>query len=157
MNPSKPTVLKIAHGTYRADRVQPNEPTFEPIPEGTCPEWLSDVGKNEWNRLFPLLKERGLATDADLMLLSEWCRIISKLRYLDSVTKDEDMVQEKKATAGIIDVINPYEKLYDSYFDKMIKLSAKFGLSPADRTKINMPTPLNKEKKKDLIRRASGI
>jgi len=64
------------------------------------------------------------------------------------------MVVSKNMAAGINQVVNPYEKLYDSYFDKMLKLCAKFGFTPADRTRINMPEPIKEKKQKDLIRRA---
>lgn len=148
-----PTVIKIAQGTQRDDQSTPNEPTFDAL-SSDAPKWLDENGVAEWNRIHPLMKERGLATEADLITLSEWCKIISKLRYLETVTRNEDMVTDKNMAAGINRVVNPYEKLYDSYFDKMLKLCAKFGFTPADRTRINMPEPLKKEVGKDLIRRA---
>jgi P27 family predicted phage terminase small subunit len=152
----KPTIVKIANGTDRADRLPVNEPIFNPIIEADI-DALDEFGKKEWDRIFPLMKERGLATEADLFGLMEWCRVVAKMRYLATKCTNEDMVVSKNMAAGINQVVNPYEKLYDSYFDKMLKLCAKFGFTPADRTRINMPEPMKQDNVKDLIVRAGGL
>jgi len=141
----KPTIVKIRQGTDRADRINKNEPAYEPLHNPQCLNELDEEGRKEWDKIYPLLMGNGLATEADERLLVEWCRIISKLKYLNDKITNETMVVKKNQTAGLNFVINPYIKLYELYFNKMILLSAKFGLSPADRTRIGMPSPINKK------------
>lgn len=144
----KPTALKVIQGTDRADRQQPNEPTYAPLSATAGLDQLDEVGMKEWNRIYPLLHERGLATQADEVALLEWCFLVARLRFVRSkITNDTLVVGERLS-------ISPYLKVYDSLFDKMLKMCAKFGFTPADRTRINMPEPIKEKKQKDLIRRA---
>lgn len=143
-----PTTIKIAQGTQRDDQSTPNEPTFAPISKCEGVDQLDEHGVKEWNRIFPLLNERGLATQADEVALLEWCFLVSKLRFVRSkITNDTLVVGERLS-------VSPYLKVYDSLFDKMLKMCAKFGFTPADRTRINMPEPIKEKSQKDLIRRA---
>lgn len=150
-----PTALKIARGTDQPCRLKENEPKFDPIVSPVNLDLLDEDGLREWKRIFPLMSERGLATEVDEHGLLEWCYVISKLRFLHSRINNENMIIEKNQQAGKNFAINPYIKLYDLYFEKMLKLSGKFGFTPADRTRINMPKAFSKKEKLSLIRRNS--
>lgn len=74
--PRKPTPIKVAQGTYRADRDNPNAPQWPAGDPEDVPSWLDDVGKNEWRRLAPLLVEKGLlpaaGTASNARAMSFW-------------------------------------------------------------------------------------
>ena len=149
----KPTLLKISQGTFSADQAHENEPEYDPLTNPVNLNTLDEEGRKEWDAIFPLLNERKLITEVDERLLLEWCRVISKLRFINGqITNDKLIVRHPYLKDNW--AINPLVKLYEMFFNKMIILSARFGFSPADRTRINMPQPYKKNKEKNLIRRA---
>jgi len=148
-NPSKPTALKKAQGTFRKDRAQPNEPTFKSIKQAKNLDELDEDSLEVWNHIFPILSEQKVVTQADEDLLLEYCWLIAKLKYVKSKLQNEAFVSGPNLTPS------NYFKIYDSLFDKMLKISSKFGLNPSDRTRLNVPEP-EKKPKASLIVRAGG-
>ena len=149
----KPTMLKIAQGTAQPCRMHENEPEYDPLTNPVNLNTLDEEGRKEWDAIFPLLNERKLITEVDERLFLEWCQVISKLRFINGqITNDKLIVKHPYLKDNW--TINPMVKLYDMYFKQMITLSARFGFSPADRTRINMPLPYKKNKEKNLIKRA---
>ena len=149
----KPTMLKISQSTFRADQSHENEPEYDPLTNPVNLNTLDEEGRKEWDAIFPLLNERKLITEVDERLFLEWCQVISKLRFINGqITNDKLIVRHPYLKDNW--TINPMVKLYDMYFKQMIILSARFGFSPADRTRINMPQSYKKNKEKNLIKRA---
>src|SRR5437660_34458 len=80
-----PTAVKLARGTYRADRAAGREAA--PIGKPSCPSWMTDPdAKKEFRRLVKLLTAMGLVGAADSNLLVRyvtawvrWRRIVQTL------------------------------------------------------------------------------
>ena len=164
-----PTVLKIVRGTARKCRILQAEVNYDEICVPAAPDELDPEAKAEWDKYFPLFKGKGLATKADLPLLLDLCFIIARLKFIRSKITNENIVYSENTGKEIkvktdkgwekrplqIPKINPYIKAYVLFIDRLYSLSAKFGMSPADRTRINMPEKFTKpDLEKEFIRKS---
>lgn len=123
----KPTHLKVLHGDDKknpqrinADEPQPSgdaEPSFE----------LSSDAREVWDRLAPDMQAKGVLSSWDADLFGELCEAIVKLR-----------VKRKAANrGGKPGGANPMRD-YQTAFDMVIKLASRFGMTPSDRSKLEV-------------------
>ena len=133
--PPKPTRLKILHGN----------PGKRPLPKGepqpslgipTRPGWLSPEAKREWNRLVPELAELGLLAKIDRALISAQCQCWAM--YVDAIKDTQENGTTFTTDKGYVGQ-RPSVAIAARMLEKMNQLSAKFGLTPADRSKMAMP------------------
>lgn len=135
-----PTLIKIARGTDRPCRTLPNEVNYDALQLPSGPEELDEAGRVEWERLYPQLSSRGLMTAADKALFLEWCFCVGKLHYIRQQLQNDKLIYAFKNRDGEkIPKVNPYIKAYDLFISKLLSISARFGFSPADRTRVGMP------------------
>ncbi len=140
--PPKPNKLKVLQGTDRKDRMNENEPKpmeYKKVPKP--PYYLDYYAKKEWKRAASILIQSGLLTKADLSLFTDYCRVhayviridnkIRNGKNLDLEFKTETGYRQKTPTIGIL----------EDFIDLKSKLSNKLGLSPSDRTKIEVEKP----------------
>ena len=133
--PPKPTKLKILQGN----------PGKRPLPRGeprptagipTRPGWLSPEAKREWNRVVGELAELGLLAKIDRALISAYCQCWAM--YVDAIkdiAANGTMFVTDKGYVGQ----RPSVAIAARMLEKMNQLSAKFGFTPADRSKMAMP------------------
>ena len=128
-------------------RVLPMELVFEELDSPEAPKELDKEGKAEWNRIYPILKSKKLITKPDLQLLISYCWIVSRMKYIrKEVTNKKIIVFEHNSQGDKVQKVNKYISAYKDMFNQMVTISARFGFSPADRTKINLPAnPKDKE------------
>jgi P27 family predicted phage terminase small subunit len=166
--PRKPTKLKLLQGTLKPSRFNPDEPQIETeIPD--IPIGLSDLAKEEWARITPLLEELGLIGKINLSSLAQYCAFYA--RWLEaerminehgSVIMIEREVRRDKMGTGKYD--KPGEVVADKIYCKAQKspwvdialknaqecrkLAVQFGMTPSSAAGvITVGNP--KEKKKD--------
>jgi len=136
--PPKPTYLKILEGNPGKRPLNANEPkpaARQRIP--TPPKSLGDIGKKEWRRLAKDLVSKGVMTDWDLSAFHAYCYAYERFReaeaklaqYGDIITTPNGMLQQ-----------SPYIGMANRALDQMNRFLGKFGLSPSDRTKIQVNT-----------------
>ena len=136
MSQGKSTQEHERHGTYRADRhgARPEIPPGAPEP----PEFLSEGALREWNRIVEILvKEIGLCP-LDRGILAAYSQAFGDIEELTKIVAAEG--QTIKTLDGVRKR-NPAAISLDKCYDRMIKCSAKLGLSPHDRTKPVAPSP----------------
>ncbi|QXE85985.1 phage terminase small subunit P27 family [Geomonas nitrogeniifigens] len=129
----KPTPLKVVGGTDRKDRSNPSEPQPEvKIPE--MPAHLSEDAKAEWERITPLLDEMGIISDLDLSALAMYCQAYG--RHIEA--------ERKILETGLLDttsngntIQSPLVGISNHSMEIARKLLATFGMTPADRSKVN--------------------
>lgn len=124
----KPIEQHQLHGTYRADRHGPLAADDRPADE--LPPKPADFPPEEsavWDRLAPLLL--GTLKPRDVPVFEELCaqkaiceRFRGRILRGDKPTATDNM-------------------LYGTALDKLIKLSERFGLTPADRAKLRTHDP----------------
>lgn len=123
----KPTRLKVLSGTARPDRMG-NEPKPSPIAP-RCPKWLGKDARKEWRYLAPKLERLGLLTETDGTSFAVYCEAFSRW---------------KKAVLALqeLPVTDPaYRKVaitLEKAAQEMRAQGARFGLSPADRGRLDL-------------------
>lgn len=129
----KPTALKVLQGTARPDRIKKGEP--KPVPVAPAPPaWLDRTAKATWRKYAPMLERLGLLTEADGESLAAYCAAVSRYvaatKRLRKVTRTspEDLEAIRKAEVSV-------EKAEHS----MRLLANEFGLTPAARSRIDVP------------------
>lgn len=102
--------------------------------EAEPPEWLDDRAKQEWFRIYPLLKELPIVS-LDLALVSAYCQA-----YSDYIQATERMKQE-----GAVIVTERGTKLNQNHaikrdaLSQLNSISSKLGLTVESRLKILDP------------------
>jgi len=136
----RPTALKLIDGNPGKRPLPENEPmpTGAPI----CPKHLSGTAKTLWQRIKRSMPP-GLYTLADSPLLAAYCEAwadhvgATKALQLDGSL----VVYNDKGVA----VINPLLRIRNNAASTMVSISARLGLSPADRA--GLAGPVSTEKK----------
>lgn len=156
--PAKPTALKLLHGETRPSQVNYNEPQ-PPQREIEPPEDITEEALEVWNDLADDLIRTGVLKPWDVENYADWCEAVVSKReaqhHLDEEGEVIDMPihnRDGKVTA-YKPVINPWWKVRMEAAARMDKGAAHFGLTPADRTRIQVDqgSPKNKKGNEDLL------
>lgn len=116
-----------ARGSKRAkDRV--NEPVYGLTGDIKSPASLGEDGQKQWNRLMPLLGEKGVLCDTDLMAFERYCFMWDLWKELTS--------QPNFSLASVLKIE-----------EKLSKLEQQFGLTPASRPNIKANKVVKEEDK----------
>ncbi len=152
--PRKPTQLHILHGN----------PGKRPLPKGepqptlgipSRPEWLSPEAKREWNRVTKELDALGLLAKVDRALLASYCECWGTYVAAVRALRAKRLAAERAAAEageqsdpgswltfttqkGYVGQA-PEIGIMKAMTEKMQQLSARFGFTPADRSKMAMP------------------
>lgn len=104
----------------------------------TAPRWLSKAAKAEWDRIVPLLADRGVLTKVDSMVLATYCNAVA--RYItaqQSIDEDgvtvETSILDSHGVARIARRVNPALKVLESCERTIHKFLREFGGTPRSR------------------------
>jgi P27 family predicted phage terminase small subunit len=111
-----------------------NEPEPQPGEPG-MPPYLSAAAKAKWQQLTPILLGMGVLTVADGDALALYCETWAN--YVRSIRT----LRSKKATPADREAAR---RERNNCFGVMEKMFARFGLTPADRSRIHV-APVKKE------------
>lgn len=126
--PAKPTSLKVLHGDGKKnpDRVDTAEP--QPASGPVEPPFaLSTEAQAIWDRLAPDLERTGVLTPWDCDTFAELCEALVILR---EKRKAADHEGERGGPNPMTD--------YRSAMQTVATLAGRFGLTPADRSKLSV-------------------
>jgi P27 family predicted phage terminase small subunit len=144
----KAKIIKMHHGTYRADRNPKNEPDPEVLTEiPKPPSFLHRYGKQFWKKLVPVLIEEGLLTVVDLPALEICCDLYAQWREAhDAVFRPVDPETGKKGKRSLAQYMKgrnsqtqPEYSAMKSSYQAFKSYMAEFGLSPLARNRIDIP------------------
>ena len=142
-----PTNIKKLKGTFQQCRAVENEMETSLLKASSEIDrnvFINDFAFNEWQRIFKELSSTGILMVTDITALIMLCNdvgiymtciTIIKDKGLNSVTPNGHEQQRPEVSTMM--------KVKDSYF----KSCSKFGLTPTDRMKIEMPV----KKKVDIF------
>ena len=140
-----PSELKKARGTLRKSRELENPMEVKKVEiMPLASEWLSPIGKQEFNIVVNQLNSLGMLYEVDLKLIEAYSNSMAlhieseqKLREVGriQVYKDEDG-NPKHAQ------ITPLQTISKQALESALKLAIQFGLTPSARTKISSPQKL---------------
>lgn len=156
--PAKPTALKILHGETRPSRLN----NAEPIPasmEVVPPEDLSEEAIVIWNELAADLIRTGVLKPWDARMYGDYCEAVVSSREAQAHLDEEGEVidypvfNRSGEEVSSRPVVNPWWKIRMEASDKMAKGAARFGLTPADRSRlqINQGPPRDGQGNEDLL------
>jgi len=130
----------LLEGTAREDRNNSDEPQL-PVREShyLAPDWLSEVAREEWNRLEPTLRRSRLLTEGDLAAFAHYCSRYAAARKADQLATK---ARTNKAWAY-------WDGFARKAWDAMSKAAQQLGLTPAARGKVER----GPEEKKDPLHR----
>lgn len=145
--PRVPTKLKMLKGTFRHNESPKNEPA-PPIVNNipAPPAHLNKWAKAMWRDLAPKLFDLGMLTEVDPYALEVLCVQYGLYRELyDAVThiRGEDGKRARISVAQYLAGQNsqtiPEFAAMKSAFERFSALLREFGLSPASRSRIDIP------------------
>jgi len=150
--PPKPTRLRLLQGNPGRRPLPKREPQPETgVP--TRPGWLLPEAKREWSRIVPELDRLGLLAKIDRAMLSMWCQCWGL--YVEAV-KDIDENGISYMTDKGNEVQRPSVGVMNKMIEKMTSLSARFGMTPSDRSRISVPKPEAKDEFADFLGKAAN-
>ena len=133
--PPKPTAQHKRQGTYTTHRHGArNEPKFG-APSLKPPACLDKLAKEEWKRLAAPLQSQGLFTMADRMVFAVYCQAVSDWTRLNK--KINAMKDITFTTANGYVGVSPLVGARQKAWQTLKEGSARFGLDPASRTRID--------------------
>ena len=138
-----PTRVKELQGTVEKSRLVENEMTAElctTMPP--APEWLSEVAKQEWNKVTLELFNKQMLHQIDLRLIEAYCNAIALHIETEQMLRDKGRIQIFKNADGSLKHMQavPYQKIANDALDRALKLATQFGMTPTARTSISQPT-----------------
>lgn len=156
--PPKPTQLKILHGESRPSRLNNAEPQpgqSEVVP----PEELSEEALAVWNHLADDLIRTGVLKPWDAEEYGDYCEaVVSRReaqRHLDEEGEviDYPVFNRSGEEVSARPVINPWWKVRMEAAARMDRGAAHFGLTPADRSRlqVNQGPPKDAKNNEDLL------
>lgn len=97
-----------------------------------APSWLSKDAKAEWKRVYPVLAERGVLTDADMGALETYCATAGRVRRLERESENVPLFVQSETSAPRP---HPVFRMLDDAITQHRQLAVQLGLTPASRAK----------------------
>lgn len=117
--------------------------TFQPcrrnnvieLPPGCpeAPEWLSEIARDEWNRIIGVLVTTGIVTEADLAVMAGYCQSWSD--YITAVMDINKNGTTLTSETGVIKP-NPALGIMDKAWTRCLRAATELGITPSSRGKV---------------------
>lgn len=151
----KPTKIKLLEGNLGKRKLNDAEPEFALSKKHKAPEDLSEKATKEWRRLYKILSDSGVLTDADIGLLD---------KLIEAFEKDLQITEEFKSFKGQRKLLirtpqgglvpNPLIRVQRDNTTLMLKLYTELGLTPSSRSRLTADKPnANGKRKSELKKR----
>lgn len=147
--PLKPYAIRKLEGdTTKKSREYNDRYEHEVIVEGDFPvydppEWLTEEGKAEWERLAEPMENAGLLKITDLQAFANYCQAAGEVSYLEKTVVQNRMylVQDQKGNL----MVNPAMRVLTQRKQELITLAREFGFTPQMRAKLSVLNSAKKE------------
>lgn len=129
----EPAALKMAKGTYRADRdALPAMPHGEPA----APQWLSVESREVWEIVLGELRTvDGLLARVDAFALARYCDDWVQYWAASRIIAASGMVSVSDNGA---EYQHPAVGIRNKAADRMSRFEARFGMTPSDRSGLHV-------------------
>ena len=140
-----PSKIKEMQGTSVPCRTLENEMQVDVVlnvPE--APEWLSEIGKEEWKKVSEQLFNIGMLHKVDLQLIAAYCNEMSLYIETETMLRNKGRIQAFRNADGTLKHTQavPYQKIAKDALNSALKLATQFGLTPVARASISAPTKI---------------
>lgn len=130
----KPTSVKELEGNpgKRAlNRAEPKPPSVVP----DCPEHLQGPARTEWKRITAELLKLKLIAQVDRAALAAYCMAWGDMvKATNKLKKEGEVIISDKG--GMYQ--NPWVSIRNSAMERVLKISAEFGMTPSSRTRVRV-------------------
>jgi len=137
----KSSRLKLLSGNPGKRPVK-DEPKFTPANE-TPPDSLDEIGKGEWNRIAPELREAGVLTKMDEKILWCYCDEFSTAEQCVIKLHEQGLMIRRTSRSKVL-TPNPYLAIKVKSFAVLKSLAVELGLTPSSRSRISV-VPTNQD------------
>jgi P27 family predicted phage terminase small subunit len=137
-----PSKLKEMQGTTVPCRTVENEMQVDLVKElPEPPEWLSEIGKQEWNKVTLQLFNLQMLHQIDLRLIEAYCNEMSLYIETEQLLRNKGRIQAFKNTDGSLKHTQavPHQKIAKDALAAALKIATQFGLTPTARASISAP------------------
>ena len=137
-----PTKIKEMQGTLEKSRTIENEMVVDLVSKlPTAPDWLSEIGKEEWNKVTAQLFNLEMLYSVDLRLVEAYANEISLYLECEMKLRKENRIDEFQSSEGTVlrRQASPLVKMKNDALNNSLKLAAQFGLTPVARASIAAP------------------
>ena len=141
-----PTKIKEMQGTLEKSRTIENEMVVDLVSKlPTAPDWLSEIGKEEWNKVTAQLFNLEMLYSVDLRLVEAYANEISLYLECEMKLRKENRIDEFHSSEGTVlrRQASPLVKMKNDALNNSLKLAAQFGLTPVARSSIAAPVTNN--------------
>jgi P27 family predicted phage terminase small subunit len=141
-----PTKIKEMQGTVEKSRSIENEMVVDLVSSlPSAPEWLSEIGKEEWKKVSSQLFNIGMLHNVDLQLVAAYCNEMSLYIETETMLRNKGRIQAFRNPDGTLKHAQavPYQKIAKDALASAMKLATQFGLTPVARASISAPVTTN--------------
>ena len=137
--PPKPTALKLLGGNPGKRPLNYNEPQPE-LADATAPDGLAEPALAVWHEIAPQLVALGLVTSIDRAHLARACRLeaLGRAELMKLESADSGAVTVSPANGA---TVSAHLAAAMKAFESADKIWFRFGLTPAERTKLHVVPP----------------
>lgn len=145
--PAKTLKLRNSTAQYKPNH-RGNEPDA-PKGKPSCPQFLSAEGKREWTRATGHLQNMGILSPADRAILvglcQNWAIFVRASTALNGFDEFDGSVEQARVATLASDSFKNYSRA-----------CAAFGLTPSDRSRVNLEDKQKTEDKFDTFLNRKG-
>ena len=141
-----PTKIKEMQGTLEKSRTIENEMVVDLVSDiPTAPDWLSEIGKKEFEKVTTQLFNLEMLYSVDLRLVEAYANEISLYLECEMKLRKENRIDEFQSSEGTVlrRQASPLVKMKNDALNNSLKLAAQFGLTPVARASIAAPVTTN--------------
>jgi P27 family predicted phage terminase small subunit len=139
MRGRKPQTADVREHNGNAARrpINVHAPKYEAIDPATPDELADPIGRAEWDRVVPLLAERGHATTIDRSLLIAYCLKYAQWIQLETIVAGGLMIAGGPKGRRIP---NPAIPIANRAYSLFMRAAAELGITPTQRPRIVAPS-----------------
>jgi P27 family predicted phage terminase small subunit len=121
------------------------------VPE--CPEWLTGIAREEWNRVAAALHAAGLLTGLDVSALEGYCLTYAKWREAEQRLAEEGLTI---LTPNGCTQAHPCQSISNQAQKLLLAWVKAFGLSPDSRGRMDVSSALMAQGDADFLAKLKG-
>lgn len=132
----KPTALRVLEGNPGKRPINKNEPKPKPLAPTTS-SWMSAEAKKLRKQLAPKLENMGLLTEVDGPAFDFMITHYALAAEAAAMIKRDGIIDESKPTLKA----HPAMKILKDNSAAFLRYASSFGLTPAERSRLNLAAP----------------
>ncbi len=150
----KPTALKELEGNPGKRQLNKREPHPRPIVP-PCPKHLTDVARKEWRRIVRELVVLDMITAVDRAALAAYCQAWARWVQAEEEMQKPEFQMVETTDKGYAHV-NPWFQVATQAMKQMKAFASEFGLTPASRTRIQVPGQTEDDQFEEFLQRRNS-